>query len=204
MVLYISKRNKFMRYFASRQVSEFKNCENVLDFGCGSGYWLEHLPNAFGIDDDMKHIKECKKKGLLCSLGGIEKLQEIPDESVDGILFSNVIEHLTRKEITQILKQFHRILKPNGIMKVNTSDFKYSWQIFYDDWTHKVPFTIKRLKQCMEDHNFKIIESKYIPTIHKGFGFIGEYLPVLNPLLYAILKFDSQISRHCISVLVRK
>lgn len=99
--------------------SNFKKNANVLHAGSGGGQ----------VDADI--VKYIKITGLDISTGALnlykrlygDKCQiihgsifDIPvkKESFDGIYNLGVMEHFTEKEIKQILKEFHRVLKKNG------------------------------------------------------------------------------------------
>lgn len=47
-----------------------------------------------------------------------------PDNSVDLIRCSHLIEHLTLEEAKNLLKEVHRTLKPGGIVRISTPDAK--------------------------------------------------------------------------------
>ena len=50
-------------------------------------------------------------------------LKSHDDESVDLIYSSHVIEYFDRDEIITLLSNWHRVLKPNGILRVAVPDF---------------------------------------------------------------------------------
>ncbi|HXB58412.1 MAG TPA: methyltransferase domain-containing protein, partial [Candidatus Acidoferrales bacterium] len=80
--------------------------EKLIDFGCGNGETTRFLQSkgftAVGIDKDTE-----------------VQLKDIGNESIDGILMVEVIEHLY--EPHTIFEQFKRILKPGGGIYVESS-----------------------------------------------------------------------------------
>ena len=54
----------------------------------------------------------------------IAKLQHFEDNSVDLIYSSHVIEYFDREEIFDVLKEWNRILKKDGILRIAVPDFK--------------------------------------------------------------------------------
>lgn len=54
----------------------------------------------------------------------ITELQQFEDNSVDLIYSSHVIEYFDREEIVDVLKEWNRILKKDGILRVAVPDFK--------------------------------------------------------------------------------
>ena len=76
---------------------------------------------------------------------------------------NSVIEHLS--DVTNLFKEVHRILKPNGKFLLITPNFYYDYKNFYDDPTHINPFTIEKLNTALLFNNFKKI--KIMPWVVK-------------------------------------
>lgn len=149
---YIPKRGtEILKYHAKTQLYDLKGSKRVLDFGCGPGFWMEMLremnSDPIGVDISLDHIKICKRKGFTSYVGGVNYLSKFSSSSFDAILCSFVIEHLTREDIDAMLNHFHRILRPNGILVINTDNWHSAYKKFYDDYTHKTPFTGISLKE---------------------------------------------------------
>ncbi len=49
--------------------------------------------------------------------------KEIPDNSFDAVFTSHVLEHFFLSDVSIVLKEFHRILKPNGLIETHVPDF---------------------------------------------------------------------------------
>lgn len=108
---------------------------SVLDFGCGNGVWLfkcflrgtkEHI----GIDISHEGIRVAKEMQKMMdqgdftfTVGGVEALEGIPSNSVDGILLSNIIDNLIPSDTIKVLTEVKRILKPNGKILIKTNPF---------------------------------------------------------------------------------
>lgn len=90
-----------------------------MDAGCGTGTiarWLAAERGASvlaidGSDNMLAHAAEAERveyrqADIVCT--------GFPDESFDGIVCSSVLEYLVSPEST--LKEFHRLLKPGGVL----------------------------------------------------------------------------------------
>lgn len=118
-----------------------------------------------------------------------------PDNSVDEIKAFHIIEHFHFYEIQEVLKEWHRVLKPGGRLYLETPDFLESCKAFVDGnedfrvllynhffahpWipgqTHKFLFTETQLKTNLSWAGFKTVNrqppaSKYVrPDTYKLF-----------------------------------
>jgi len=108
---------------------------SVLDFGCGNGTAL-FLCNKYGtdthigIDLSSQAINRAVEKSKLIEngdfrflCGGIEVLGNIPDESVDSAILSNIIDNLYPDDAIVVLEEIKRILKKNGKLLVKLNPF---------------------------------------------------------------------------------
>jgi len=95
----------------------------VLDAGCGKGKSFLPLHERFaperiiGIDFDAQCIEaaEAMRGDLPVEIrrGDLSAL-DLPDASVDLVFCHQTFHHLTRQE--EALKEFHRVLKPGGLL----------------------------------------------------------------------------------------
>ena len=120
--------------------------------------------------------------------GDMLDLAEFDDESVDEILMIEVIEHLDFKELEIGLREWQRVLKPEGFLHTECPDIleiakkiveedltdplMYDiWGQYYRPWDeehygadilqgmfHKQGFTKKRIEWLAKEHGFSRIE----------------------------------------------
>lgn len=97
------------------------NPYNKLHLGCGE----KHLPGFYHIDIlDFKHIDH---------QSDVRRLDFIPDDSVQLIYCSHVLEHFGRWEIPGIISEWHRVLVSGGILRLAVPDFSACAQLYYED-----------------------------------------------------------------------
>lgn len=138
-----------------------------LNLGCGS----DIRPGYINID-----IRELPGVNLVLNL----EADPLPydDNSVDEILAKDVIEHFSFRNIERVLKEWHRVLKPGGLLTVQTPDFEriaakfihgeiktwyeLSYWLYgaqdYPENHHKAIFTKSELKRLLEEMGFSVIE----------------------------------------------
>jgi len=106
--------------------------------------------DVYGIDMDTVG----RDKGLNVTVADIEYESFPFDENFfDVIMMKSAIEHI--RNIDHLMSEVHRVLKPDGSFLATTCDWKKNYKVFYDDYTHKTPFT----KASMEDM-FKMFDFK--------------------------------------------
>lgn len=79
-----------------------------------------------------------------------------PDNFFDTIYNKSFIEHFYYPE--NLFSEFHRILKPGGKIICLTPDWETIFKTFYEDFTHRTPFTKKSLEDINEISGFKNIK----------------------------------------------
>jgi len=92
----------------------------ILDFGSGLGITANYLAKnndvvAIEPNADMAVMRICKNSYQQI-IGDIKQIRQQPDNSFDVVVCHNVLEYA--KERKDILREFYRVLKPNGIISI--------------------------------------------------------------------------------------
>lgn len=119
----------------------------VLDLGCGRGEFLEAAREAGiparGVDINPEMAALGREHGLEVAAGdGLEYLRALAPESLGGILMSQVIEHLSLDDLTELVGLCASRLKPGGVLiaeTVNPQCLSTFAGAFYLDLTHNKP-----------------------------------------------------------------
>lgn len=95
------------------------------------------------------------------------------DNSFDIVFCKSFIEHFYYPE--KIVKEVYRIVKTKGKLILMTPDWESVYKIFYEDYTHRTPFTVSSLRDIYAIHGFEDI------TVEKfrQLPFLWKF-PVLN------------------------
>jgi predicted SAM-dependent methyltransferase len=146
-----------------------------LHLGCGS----VHLEGYVNID---KYSPVADRKM------DAKKL-DYPDNSVDEIFTSHMVEHLTYSEFMNALEEWRRVLKENGNLIIRcpnferhlrdwlNADYEKRWGennyginsiLGFQDrgpgYINRNLFTVERLKRLVEQAGFTILEAHTYPT----------------------------------------
>lgn len=93
--------------FADRDPALFHALDKALP---ASGLRPLHIPKDADFDGILRHLSA----RYLTS--GLQSLAEIPSGSVDLIWSSVVLEHVLAHEFDALVREFHRVLSPKGVM----------------------------------------------------------------------------------------
>lgn len=150
-------------------IEYFKNCQNVLDIGCGRGEFLTLLRdshiNGKGIDIDEDMILYCKKNNLnVEKIGAIEFLQSLKNKSLDGIFSSQVVEHLQPGELINLIKLCYDKMQYDAHIALETINPSClsAHTTFYKDLSHVRLISHETLKFILESVGFRNIEVKFL------------------------------------------
>ncbi|MFP4495681.1 MAG: class I SAM-dependent methyltransferase [Halochromatium sp.] len=119
----------------------------VLDLGCGRGEWLDLLRRkgieGFGVDDSAIAVAGARQRGLAVEHGDLfEILLAQPASSLDAVTAFQVVEHLPFAALYQLITQARRVLRPRGLLLLETPNpesLPVSSYSFWLDPTHRHP-----------------------------------------------------------------
>jgi len=115
-----------------------KNCEKVLDIGCGTGhpslYIAKDVGSIIGIDKSKRMIEIAKNRlrrsgadNLVFEVGDATSLR-FPDEDFDAVILCGSLATLSDKE--KSLQEIKRVLKKNG--KVACIEANWLYQLAHE------------------------------------------------------------------------
>jgi 2-polyprenyl-3-methyl-5-hydroxy-6-metoxy-1,4-benzoquinol methylase len=137
-------------------------CGPVVDLGCGRGEFLQLLAEqgveAKGIEIDRSLVEAGRADGLPIEYGdAVEWLAAEPDGSLGGISMIQVIEHLTPKDRTEVVRLAAEKLRPGGRILVETLNPQSLYifaRAFYADPTHDTPVHPAYLEFLLKEAGF--------------------------------------------------
>jgi ubiquinone/menaquinone biosynthesis C-methylase UbiE len=117
--------------------SYLKDCEKILDVGCGRGEFALMAPDRVtGLERREASAEFCRQRGVNVVMGEATELP-FEDESFDGVHCSHVIEHLYPEQAHKLLSEADRVLKKGGLFCLSSPMLCSS---FYSDFTHVRPY----------------------------------------------------------------
>lgn len=118
---YHKKRKYRIKRFATERVNllkKFKTKGKLLDFGCGTGWFLEHAKKHYKVAGFEPTISLAKFTSNLLKIKVEEDITNFKSNTFDIITAFDVIEHVANPQET--FKEFSRLLKKDGCLLIYT------------------------------------------------------------------------------------
>lgn len=135
----------------------------VLDVGCGRGEFLALLNargiTARGLDSNPEMVALCRERNLDVVDGdALEYLSSIPEESLGGLIATQVVEHFRPNYLIRFLDLAYEKLQPGSTIILETLNVN-SWSTFFGpylrDITHERPVPPETLRFLVEASGFQ-------------------------------------------------
>jgi O-antigen chain-terminating methyltransferase len=141
-----------------REIKSIDENPNALDLGCGRGEWLEILNEngltAKGVDRDDGMLNACIELGLnVVSGDALSFMKSIASDSQLVVSGFHIAEHLDQAYLEAMVEQALRILKPEGLLILETPNPENIWVssvTFHLDPTHVHPLPPDMLEFLVE------------------------------------------------------
>jgi SAM-dependent methyltransferase len=143
-------------YFEPRFMS---SSESVLDLGAGHGEFILHsrAANRMAMDLNPDMVEILNGTGIVTFQQECTKSWPVPDESLDVVFSSNLLEHLPSKEAVQeTVRNAFEAIKPGGRIILLGPNVRYVPGSYWDFWDHHVPLTDRSIDELLTTTGFKV------------------------------------------------
>jgi 2-polyprenyl-3-methyl-5-hydroxy-6-metoxy-1,4-benzoquinol methylase len=161
---------------------------SCLDLGCGTGMFASYLVNrgcedVVGVDLNSALIETAQKH--------VEATFVVDDalhytatcgRTFDAIFLLDLLEHIERDQVVELLTHVHAALSPGGfaLVRVPNMNCIHAAGMFLGDWTHITPFTERSLEHVALRAGFTSVE--HCAQFHMQ-NFKGKIKACINTLL---------------------
>jgi 2-polyprenyl-3-methyl-5-hydroxy-6-metoxy-1,4-benzoquinol methylase len=164
----LKQKDDYKKYFKKNFITLLpKNKEaKILEIGFGNGFFLEAMQdngynNFTGIEIGAAQYEFVKKNitnKVFLVKDTFKFLKENP-EKFDAIVLIEVIEHIPKQRVIELVKLVNSSLKKKGIVIIKVPNISNPLMLRsrYSDFTHEVGFTKESLYQILHCANFKKI-----------------------------------------------
>ena len=149
----------------------FKEGMKMLEPGCGRGEFLGNFQDlgldVYGVDISPEAREYTDKFPVeICDIEN----EELPfdDNTFDVIYSKSFIEHLYYPE--RYLLEAYRLLKPGGKLITLVPDWEANYKTYFDDFTHRTPFTQPSLEDAYKMYGFEdisVYKFRQLPIVWK-------------------------------------
>ncbi len=181
----------------------------AVDLGCGRGEWLDllyqHQILGLGVDLNAAMLATCLAQGLRVeNAEAVGFLERQANESALVITAFHLVEHLDFDVLRQLVYQAHRVLKPGGLLIMETpnpENIMVATQGFYLDPTHQRPIPPSLLSFIPEYEGYaqiKILRLQEKPGVQESVALtLNDVLGGSSPD-YAVMaqKKTDDLTRH--------
>jgi ubiquinone/menaquinone biosynthesis C-methylase UbiE len=174
-----------------------------LDCGCGRGDFLEAFHRlgveVYGIDGSDFAVQSLAAYRV--RKGDLEAgTFPFEDGTFDFVFSKSVIEHFHNPE--HFVRESIRVLKSGGRLLTLTPDWKTQMAIFFDDYTHRTPFTPDALKDMFEIFGLKNVTSEKFyqlpvvwryPALKVISAFLRLFVPVTRKVKNKFIRWSVEL-----------
>lgn len=140
----------------------YRETGNILDVGCGSGFFLEEAKkrgwHVYGTEFSDELVAICRSKSISMSQGSLNE-RTFDNLQFDVVISIEVLEHINNP--VEEMQHIRRLLRPGGLFYCTTPNFngisRYWLGDKYNiiDWPeHLGYFTAGTLRKLMNDSGF--------------------------------------------------
>ncbi|MBI2069787.1 MAG: methyltransferase domain-containing protein [Elusimicrobia bacterium] len=175
--------------------------DKLLEIGCGSGNFLAwaaaKAESVTGVDISPDAVefarRQCAGRNNVQLMVSSVSDARFAQNAYTKIISQEVIEHLYRPEIDQLMAKAYRALEPGGLFLITTPNYRSLWPVI--EWTmdhlhlapalagcqHVSKFNRRSLRELFAAHHFKITEEGSFNSISPWIGFLPtDILKAIN------------------------
>lgn len=147
----------------------------LLDLGCGRGESAQAFQELGMVVTGVDQAAPTVPRATFEFIGGdlSQGLPQFSDDQFDIVFSKSVLEHFYYPD--KILAEAVRVLRPGGLIISMTPSWRHNYKMFFDDFTHRTPFTKASLSDLHQVFGLEEITTEYFIQLPKTWKF-----PVLS------------------------
>jgi len=154
----------------------------ILDLGAGYCDFINNITakQKIAVDFNSESGKYCNENVRFhCS--SIEKMEFIPDHTIDAVFMSNLLEHLENEQLKKTFQEIGRVTKAHARLIILQPNYRYCFKNYFDDYTHVKAYSHISLCDFLISAGYDIVrvEKRFLPFSFKSCLPISYYLTKL-------------------------
>lgn len=148
-----------------------KDSDTIVELGAG---WCDFINNANArrriAVDLWPGIVEAAGPGVDAHVGSAENLDFLEGASVDAVVASNLVEHLTHEQFDAMLIEADRVLKAGGQVVLIQPNYRLAYKRYFDDFTHVSMWSEVSLADFLISRGWEIagVQARFLPLSVKS------------------------------------
>lgn len=163
-----------------------KKGAKFIEAGSGRGEHLKHF-KSYGLDVYGMDILESATKyqpDIPVKVCDVEK-EGIPfdDSTFDVVYSKSFLEHLYYPE--RYIKEAFRVLKPGGLLLTLVPDWEANYKTYFDDYSHRTPFTKPSLENIYKVYGFEnidVFKFRQLPIVWR-YPVLNYFCAMISPFI---------------------
>lgn len=178
-------RNKLWAILCTKFFQKYINKNSVvLDVAAGHCEFINNIQAKEKIALDLnKDVKKLANKNVRVLIEDASFIKSLKNSSVDVVFISNFFEHITKEDITKVIKEVRRILKNKGKLLILQPNIRFCYKEYWNFFDHITPLDDKSMAEILLLNDFDIIKlfPKFLPftTKTKIRGILPDFLILL-------------------------
>lgn len=144
-----------------------RSTDTILDIASGLGEFSRHIKAARIAAVDLNpDAAVFLPAGATFSPTSAERLNFLPDNSVDVAFTSNFLEHLPTKAVVDaVLREVRRVLRVGGRFIALQPNIRYAYKEYWDFYDHQTPLSHLSCAEAFELAGLQVVEviDRFLP-----------------------------------------
>jgi len=161
--------------------------QKFLEPGCGRGEFLAEFKKlgleCYGLDLSSHAGALCPNVEMKTQIDLENDKWPFPDNYFDIIYNKSLMEHLWHPD--KFLNEAHRVLKPGGKILCLIPDWESNYKTYFDDFTHRTPFTkvaLNDIYQMTDFSDIQVFKFRQLPIVWK-FPVLNLFCKLISPFI---------------------
>jgi len=133
----------------------------VLELGAGYCHFINNVRGRRRIALDMwPEMPTFLNPDVESHVGSATDLSFLQNGCVDFVFASNLFEHITQNEFSDVLHQLKIKLSSRGLLCLLQPNYRYAYREYFDDYTHITVYSHLTMCDFLRSRGYEIVECK--------------------------------------------